>query len=199
VLTGGTCSGGGEESGSLASWETGQCDGGFMNNNSHRDVAVGMAGTFDIENYGDLLFPVIAAAALKRRDQRIRVVPFSLNGKSETSWPFRVWPMEEMSASLFTLSVMLIGGGQLIRFDNSYPVAVPANANKPIAYWLVPAVQAALAGKPVIWNAVGAWTGSPRARGHDELVRQVLAVSYFVGVQDVVSRGVPRVESANLT
>src|SRR5436305_15125658 len=85
-------------------------------NNAHRDMAIGMAGTFDVENYGDLLFPLIAAAALHRRDPRIHVMPFSVNGKSAPSWPFQVWPLEEMNASVSSLSAMLIGGGQLIRF-----------------------------------------------------------------------------------
>ena len=152
-------------------------------------MTVGMAGTFDVENYGDLLFPLVAAANLRRRDPRIRVVPFSVNGKSEPSWPFQVRPMEEMNASVSTLSALLIGGGQIVRFDKRYPVPVPEHVNMPVAYWLVPAVQAALAGKPVIWNAVGAWTGSPSAPRHDELIRQVFAASYFIGVRDAVSRG----------
>ena len=150
-------------------------------------VAVGMVGTFDIENYGDLLFPLIAAEALRRRDQCIRVVPFSPNGRSEPGWPFLVRPIEEIAEYLSTLSAVLIGGGQILRFDKYYPVAVPAIADIPISYWLVPAVQAALAGKPVIWNAVGAWTGSPRSAWHDELVRRVLAASCFIGVRDDAS------------
>src|SRR5437763_3599317 len=157
-------------------------------NIAHHDIAVGMAGTFDIENYGDLLFPLIAAAALKRRDPRIRVVPFSVTGKPRSSWPFEVRPLEELSASVADLSAMLIGGGQIVRFDNRYPIPVPPNINMPVAYWLVPAVQAALAGKPVIWNAVGAWSNSPRAPWHYEPLRQVFAASYFIGVRDVVSR-----------
>jgi hypothetical protein len=148
-----------------------------------------MVGTFDVENYGDLLFPLIAAAALERRDRRISVVPFSVNGKSEPSWPFQVRPVEELAAALSSLSAMLIGGGQIVRFDQRYyPVPVPANVEMPVAYWLIPAVQAALAGKPVIWNGVGAWTGSPRAPWHDELLRQVFAASYFIGVRDAASR-----------
>src|SRR5207249_4250979 len=127
------------------------------------DMAVGIAGTFDIENYGDLLFPLIAAAALKQRDPRIQVAPFSMNGKSGSAWPFRVETLEEMISSLSTLAAMLIGGGQIVRFGRRYPISVSANVDVPIAYWLVPAALAALMGKPVIWNAVGAWTGSPRA------------------------------------
>jgi hypothetical protein len=148
-----------------------------------------MVGTFDVENYGDLLFPLIAAAALDRRGRQISVVPFSVNGKSEASWPFQVRRVEDLAASLSSLSAMLIGGGQIVRFDQRYyPVPVPANVEMPVAYWLIPAVQAALAGKPVIWNAVGAWTGSPRAPWHDELLRQVFAASYLIGVRDTASR-----------
>jgi hypothetical protein len=157
-------------------------------NIAHPDVFVGISGTFDVENYGDLLFPLIAAAALTRRDQRMRVVPYSVTGKAEPAWPYQVRPVDELIASVTTLSAMLIGGGQLVRFDSRYPIPVPPNVALPIAYWLVPAALAALTGKPVIWNAVGAWTGSPRAPWQDELVRQVFAASYFIGVRDILTR-----------
>jgi lipopolysaccharide transport system ATP-binding protein len=153
-----------------------------------RGFAVGIAGTFDVKNYGDLLFPLIAAAALERRDPRIRVVPFSVNGRSELSWPFQVQSMEEMMSSIATLSAMLIGGGQIVRFDKTYPVSTPANVDLPFAYWLTPAVLAAMIGKPVIWNAVGASVGWLHSAWHDALLRQVFAASYFIGVRDAVSR-----------
>src|SRR5882724_4639215 len=126
---------------------------------AQRDLIVGIAGTFDVKNYGDLLFPLIAAEALKRRDPRIHVVPFSVNGKDESSWPFQVRSMEEMIASISALSAMLIGGGQIVRFDKNYPIPAPANVDLPFAYWLTPAALAAMIGKPVFWNAVGASVG----------------------------------------
>ena len=152
------------------------------------ETVVGMAGTFDVENYGDLLFPLIAAEALQRRDRRIRIAPFSANAKSEASWPFDVGSMDEMISSLSSFSAMLIGGGQLIRFDKAYPVAVPRSFRLPIDYWLMPAVLAALSAKPVIWNGIGAWTDSPRASGYDELIRQLFAASRYIGVRDAASR-----------
>jgi len=152
------------------------------------DPVVGMAGTFDVENYGDLLFPLIAAEALKRRDPRIRVAPFSVTSRSTSSWPFDVAAFDELTSALPSLSAMLIGGGQLVRFDKRYPEAVPSHIEMPIAYWLIPAVQAALVAKPVIWNAVGAWTDSPREPGYDALIRAVFAASHFIGVRDAASR-----------
>ena len=151
------------------------------------DLTVGMAGTFDVENYGDLLFPLIAAEALRRRDPRIGVAPFSVNARAAPGWPFAVHALDDLAARLPSLSALLIGGGQLIRFDPTYPVPVPANADMPLAYWLHPAANAARAGVPLIWNGVGAWTGSPRAPWHDETVRQVFAASQFIGIRDSAS------------
>jgi GT2 family glycosyltransferase/polysaccharide pyruvyl transferase WcaK-like protein len=151
------------------------------------ESVAGIAGTFDVENYGDLLFPLIASAALSRRNRNIRVQPFSVNAKSSDNWPFQVERLEDLTASVSTLSAMLIGGGQIVRFDKFYPVPAPASADLPLAYWLTPAVLAALTGKPVIWNAVGAWTDSPPAHRHHELIRKVFEASYFIGVRDHVS------------
>ena len=93
-----------------------------------------------------------------------------------------------MVAALPALSAMLIGGGQIVRFDRSYPIDTPANADRPFVYWLTPAVLAALAGKPVIWNAIGAATGWPHSSWHNELLREIFAASQFIGVRDVLSQ-----------
>jgi|GEM_PF-290914 len=146
-----------------------------------------MAGTFDVENYGDLLFPLVATEALRRRDPRIGVAPFSVNARAAADWPFDVHALDDLAARLPSLSALLIGGGQLIRFDPTYPVPVPAYGDMPLAYWLHPAAMAARSGVPLIWNGVGAWTGSPRAPWHYELVRQVFAASDFIGVRDSAS------------
>ncbi len=144
----------------------------------------GIAGTFDVANYGDLLFPLIAAAALGQRDPRIRVQPFSVNGRSEPEWPYRVGSMDEMIDAIPLISAMLVGGGQIVRFDRHYPTATPVDVDVPFASWLTPAVLAALLGKPVIWNAVGASVGWARAAWHEQLVRDVLSASAFIGVRD---------------
>lgn len=149
---------------------------------------VGIAGTFDVENYGDLLFPLIAAEALRRRDPDIAVIPFSPNARLSPPWPYKVRGLETLPDLLPQLAAMLIGGGHIVRFDAAYPVAVPGELDMPVAYWLMPAMLAALAGKPVIWNAVGALTGSPRAPRYDAVLRRTLAASRFVGVRDEPSR-----------
>ena len=149
---------------------------------------VGIVGTFDVENYGDLLFPLMAEAALGRRLESIDVVPFSPNQRSAPVWPYDVRSTLDLPDSLPSLSALLIGGGQIIRFDPGYPVPTDPRVHLPIDYWLTPAALGAMAGKPVIWNAIGAWTGSPPADGFGDVFNATLRASHFVGLRDDASR-----------
>ena len=144
----------------------------------------GIVGTFDVENFGDLLFPLIADEALSRRDSRIRVHAYSMHAKSTAEWPYAVSSVADLNDALPQLSALLVGGGQIVRFDRRYPVPAPAGVEAPFAYWLTPAAHAALLGKPVVWNAVGVSLGWPRTAWHEELIRDVLMASAFIGVRD---------------
>lgn len=150
---------------------------------------VGIVGTFDVENYGDLLFPLIAQAALERRLESVELVPFSPNHRSAPVWPYDVHSTLDLPDVLPSLAALLIGGGQLIRFDAGYPIPTDPRVHLPIDYWLTPAVLGALAGKPLIWNAIGAWTDCPPAPWYDRLVQATLSASHFVGLRDEASRG----------
>ncbi len=153
-----------------------------------KQTTVGIVGTFDVENYGDLLFPLMAQAALSRRDRSVKILPFSPNSRSASLWPFAVYSAADIPQYLPDLSALLIGGGQLIRFDKGYPVAVDENSKLPLAYWLIPAALGAMIGKPVIWNAIGVWTDSPPAPWYDDVVATVLSASHFIGVRDEASQ-----------
>jgi lipopolysaccharide transport system ATP-binding protein len=149
---------------------------------------VGIVGTFDVENYGDLLFPLMAQAALERRLGSVDLVPFSPNARSMPAWPYDVRSTLDLPDVIPSLSALLIGGGQIIRFDEGYPVPTDPRVHTPIDYWLTPAVLGALAGKPVIWNGIGAWTGSPSAPWYGGAVRSTLSASHLVGLRDAASR-----------
>ncbi|MEI7862028.1 MAG: polysaccharide pyruvyl transferase family protein, partial [Planctomycetota bacterium] len=104
-------------------------------------------------------------------------------------WPYDVLSTLDLPEVIPSLSALLIGGGQIIRFDTGYPIPTDPRVRLPVDYWLTPAALGALAGKPVIWNAIGAWTGSPAAPRYDELVKATLAASHFIGLRDEPSRG----------
>lgn len=157
--------------------------------NSTLPYQVGIVGTFDVENYGDLLFPLIAERQLRRRLEGVNIIPFSPNARSQDQqWPINVNSTSTIKDQLPFLSALLIGGGQIVRFDPGYPVPVDANINLPIDYWFTPAVMATAIGKPVIWNAVGAWTGSAIPYYYEDLLKTALSQSALVAVRDQASQ-----------
>ncbi len=152
------------------------------------ELQVGIVGTFDVENYGDLLFPLIAQMQLEKRNENIKILSFSPNAVSKNQpWPMDVYPIEAIANILPSLSALLIGGGQLVRFDKGYPIPVSSNVNLPVDYWLSPAALGALLGKPVIWNAIGAWTGSPVPAWYFEVLKATITASALVAVRDEAS------------
>ncbi len=146
-------------------------------------LPVGIVGTFDVENYGDLLFPLIAQAELQKRIGRVDLRIFAPTVPIKP-WPFKVEPTSNLLANAQSLSALLIGGGQLIRFDSTYPLELPEGTFAPDAYFLHPALAAQAAGIPLIWNAIGAWTGSPRCKGREDALGNVLMDSQIVAVRD---------------
>ncbi len=78
---------------------------------------IAIFGTFDVENYGDLLFPILAEAALSTRLGAVKLHKFSYHEKSASDWPYTVTSLTELPELACQLDAILIGGGFLIRFD----------------------------------------------------------------------------------
>ncbi|RBL67417.1 polysaccharide pyruvyl transferase family protein, partial [Pseudomonas sp. MWU13-2625] len=78
---------------------------------------VAIFGTFDVANYGDLLFPLIAEAALQARLGKVRLQAFSYHSRSTPQWPYPVTSVSELPQLIDSLDAVLIGGGFIIRFD----------------------------------------------------------------------------------
>jgi len=179
-----------------------------------RKWQVGIFGTFDVANYGDLLFPILAEAELTRRLGPITLHRFSYHGKAETEWPYAVTSVTQLPDIAAQLDGVLIGGGFIIRFDkvvatDYYPP--DASIHHPTGYWLTPALIALQHGVPLIWNAPGMhcndippWAAplvkltldhSPHIRVRDALSQAVLArVSETASVQVLpdTAFGLPR-------
>jgi Polysaccharide pyruvyl transferase/2OG-Fe(II) oxygenase superfamily len=152
-------------------------------------LQIGIAGTFDVENYGDLLFPLIAEAELTRRLGPIKFHRFSYYAKEVPGWPYAVTSVAELPEKAHKLDGMIIGGGDLIRFDkNVAPGYRPPNADvhHPTGYWLMPALFAARSGCVVVWNAPGAVTDVPVWA--TPLMKTALELSAYVSVRDKATR-----------
>ncbi|MCX9149499.1 MULTISPECIES: polysaccharide pyruvyl transferase family protein [Pseudomonas] len=119
---------------------------------------VGIFGTFDVANYGDLLFPIIAEVELTRRLGAVKLHRFSYHAKTPPEWPYEVTSLTALPDIAGELDGVLIGGGFIIRFDKVvatgyYPP--DASIHHPTGYWLTPALIALQHAIPLIWNAPG--------------------------------------------
>lgn len=152
-------------------------------------LRIGMVGTFDVANFGDLLFPLVARHELARRLGPVEIRPFSYHARSAPSWPFDVIPLERLPAELPSLDLLLVGGGDIIRFDarvaRDYRPSSP-RIHHPTGFWLAPIFMAHVANVPVAWNAPG--IPGPIPDWARPLVRASVAVSAYVGVRDTASR-----------
>lgn len=154
-----------------------------------RELRLGICGTFDVANYGDLIFPLIAEAELSRRLGALTLHRFSYHDKRPPEWPYAVSSLSALPAVADDLEGLIIGGGHLIRFDKEVaPGYAPpvAGIHHPTGYWLTPALIALQHGLPVVWNAPGVHGRVP-AWAHP-LMDIALRRSRYVAVRDSASR-----------
>jgi lipopolysaccharide transport system ATP-binding protein len=150
-----------------------------------REWHIGMCGTFDVENYGDLLFPLIAEAELGQRLGNVTLHLFSYQAKQRGAWPFPVSSLAELPARAGQLDGLLMGGGHLVRFDKGvapgYGPPTP-HIHHPTGIWLSPMLVALQHGCPVAWNAPGAHGDVPAWA--KPLLEAALGLSSYVAVRD---------------
>lgn len=150
-------------------------------------MRVGLCGTFDIENFGDVLFPLVARHELGARLGDVDVVAYSY-GEKAGDWPYEVRSLRHLDDDLDELDAIVVGGGHILRFDKAiaagYQPPVPSIAH-PGGYWLAPMLAAIARGVPVAWNAPSASPDPP------DWARPLLALaalgSAYVSVRDQAS------------
>lgn len=147
---------------------------------------VAIVGTFDVENYGDLLFPLV----LQRRLRRLvgEVVAVSPAGGPP------VWgdcaetvPIAELDQ--LEIDAIVLGGGNLLHASPwNRELYEAGGLTGALAYprlWLGAAEAAAKRGIPFCWNAVG--VPRPFADGTGKLVAWAAAICERVAVRDEAS------------
>jgi lipopolysaccharide transport system ATP-binding protein len=117
-----------------------------------------MVGTFDADNFGDMLFPLLAQRELPERLRDLELVTYGLRAKARPGCGYDVRPLAALADEIDGFDLLLIGGGHLLRHDKAIARAyVPQGrgVHLPTGLWFAPAVIAAAAGVPVAWNALG--------------------------------------------
>jgi hypothetical protein len=162
----------------------------FREGNSHWEI--GICGAFDVANYDDLLFPLIAESELRRRLGNITLRRFSYDSKEPPFWPYEVTPLSELPEMLPSLDGLLIGGGSLVRFEKDAAredQVSDSNIHHPTGQWLSPALMALQYDVPLAWNSPGGGSGEAPDWARP-LLEIALGLSSYVSVRDELSRAV---------
>jgi polysaccharide pyruvyl transferase WcaK-like protein len=148
-------------------------------------VRVAQVGTFDVENFGDLLFPLLARRALADRLPEVETVLYSYRSKSADEWPYEVRRLETLVEEIERYDLVLVGGGDIVRFDKEIaPGYLPSNTalHHPTSLWMAPTLLAAAHRIPVAWNAIGVPAECPGWAV--PATRSVLSAVNYLAVRD---------------
>lgn len=140
-------------------------------------------GTFDVENYGDLLFPLIARLHLP--DQVMRAISPVGGGP--------VWSDCVPSEPIYALTGsacrgVVVGGGNIVHANRSSLVAYETGGVSATGYadlW-IGAALAAGRDMPVVWNAPG--VPKPIRPQHVTIARKALLRTNYLSVRDTLSK-----------
>lgn len=151
-------------------------------------MRIAQAGTFDVGNYGDLLFPILARHELGKRLADLELTPYSYRRKSVASWAYDVLPVQELLGHAGGhLDGLIVGGGHLVRFDKQIATGYLPDSPvvpHPAGYWLSPTLAMAAIRTPVVWNAVGVSEPPPWA---EDLLGSALGLVSYLSVRDEAS------------
>lgn len=135
----------------------------------HRDTnsscfGVAMFGTFDVDNYGDCLFPLIVEHQLAKRLGKIKLYLFSPTNRLPRIANYsQVYSFSELGETFSSPpSCFVIGGGELLRTDytpHSYPEIRNLLYPSSVKTWLLPIMVSTSWNCPCVLNAVG-WSRS---------------------------------------
>lgn len=150
-------------------------------------MKIAMFGTFDIGNFGDLLFPIVAERKLDLAPAELD--RYSYRRMNADSWCYDVLALQDFPEHAEGYDLVLIGGGHLIHFvaemaEGYGPTdrAIP----HPLGFWWLPAVAARAMGLNVATHAVSCDGHLPRSA--DGLLAAFVESVDYLTVRDPVSQ-----------
>lgn len=151
---------------------------------------IAQIGTFDCENMGDLLFPIVLKKLIEKQGEPIEIDMFSPIGGSMCFFPqYDVYPVHQLQEKHLEhpYDAIIIGGGDLIRLDPSvvsYDRYEVTDAT--LWIWAYPILLGLTEKVPVLFNAPGvpfAFTDEQRV-----MVQSLLQTVDYISVRDENSR-----------
>lgn len=143
-------------------------------------MKIAMSGTFDIGNFGDILFPIVAKHMLSQNGD-VDLKLFSYNRMDAATWCYDVCSLSDFRDVLPELDLIIIGGGHLVHFNKEMAEGYYPPTNEiphPLGFWWLPAVAGAWAGVPVATHGISSDPSFP-AWGRPLLETFVGSVDYL--------------------
>ncbi len=155
---------------------------------------IAQVGSFDVENYGDLLFaPVFKSHITKRLDidNIVLFAPKNCNMPFEEN--IKVYSVTELEKKHleYNFDAIVVGGGDLIHLTKICPLIPYISKDSPVIYealymWILPVFVAVKYNIPIIFNGVGV---PSEFKKHDrEFVRGLTEAVDYISVRDELSK-----------
>ena len=118
---------------------------------------IAIIGTFDVKNYGDLLFPEVLENELKKRLNLNKLYMFSPNGGIKPFTKEKVYPIRDLEKIINDVGIdaIIIGGGNIIRLDKTIARDYKRSYEAAYGLWQVPILLAVKYNIKVLFNAPG--------------------------------------------
>lgn len=153
---------------------------------------VALAGMFNMNNFGDLLFPIVAAHFLEPMGYSVVPVAATPEKPMLQDAPAPIG-LDELARDVGRFSGLVIGGGHII---HTQPIERFIETREPMppwtgsGLWLGSSFLAARENLPILWNAPGVPHPLPQKR--HKLVNLALAAADYCSVRDAGSAALLR-------
>ena len=150
---------------------------------------IAQIGTFDLENYGDLLFPIVFEKKIKQYLNVEEILLFSPEGGKMPFYPDKkVYSLNELEEKIKTdnINAIVIGGGDLIRYDKNVAPNYGNDYYTTYCLWQLPIILAKKYDIPVIFNNPGVPFNITQT--YKEMSELLLNSCDYLSVRDVTSK-----------
>lgn len=119
-----------------------------------KKLKVAQIGTFDVENYGDILFPNLLKFKLKDIDVDLYSPK---GGKKPFEEETYVYSLDELEENIVKkkYNALIVGGGDLIRLDKQVANVYKETYSNALSIWQLPVLLSKKYNIPIIYNSPG--------------------------------------------
>lgn len=163
--------------------------------NYSKKMKIAFTGVYDIDNYGDHLFPIVFEGALKERGLDFELFLFSpIGGKQGFQQNREVYRISDIDKlhKLHGFDAVVIGGGGILHYASGEQ-KIKRNSKEYLDYpvfetWIIPSMFALKNKVPIIWNLPGGFHDFPDFYQH--LTKSLCTQVDYISVRDSYTKNI---------